>query len=120
MAYRLLADTVLVLHLAFILFVAFGALWVTRRPRLLPWHLAAATWGFAVEALGADCPLTGLEIRLRTLAGEGGYAGGFIEHYLLPLVYPPGLDRNIQYLLAGAVLALNAALYARLWRRAHG
>lgn len=120
MAYRLLADAVLVLHLAFILFVAFGALLVKRRPRMLPWHLAAAAWGFAVEALGADCPLTGLEVRLRLLAGEGGYAGGFIEHYLLPLVYPPGLDRNIQYLLAGAVLVLNAVLYARLWRRAHG
>lgn len=120
MAYRFLADAVLLVHLAFILFVAFGALLAARRPRLLPWHLAAAAWGFTVEATGAGCPLTGLEIRLRLLAGEGGYAGGFIEHYLLPVVYPPGLDRHIQYLLAGAVLLLNIALYARYWRRAHG
>jgi hypothetical protein len=119
MAYRLLADAVLVLHLAFILFAAFGALLVARRPRLLPWHLAAAVWGFTVEAAGAACPLTGLEIRLRLLAGEGAYGEGFIAHYLLPVVYPAGLDRGIQYLLAAAVLLLNVALYARYWRGAH-
>jgi hypothetical protein len=117
MPYRLLADAVLLLHLAFILFVAFGALLVARRRRLLPVHLAAAGWGLFVEASGAICPLTWAEVHYRRLAGEAGYEGGFIDHYLLPLIYPAGLTRDAQWMLGVAVLVLNAVLYAWIWRR---
>jgi hypothetical protein len=117
MPYRYLADAVLLLHAGFILFVVFGALLVVRRPRLLPLHLAAAAWGFYVEASGAICPLTWAELRYRQLAGEAGYEGGFIGHYLLPLIYPAGLTRDAQLMLGLAVLAINALMYMWIWRR---
>jgi hypothetical protein len=117
MIYRYLADGVLLLHLGFILFVVGGTVLVARHARLMPLHLAAVAWGFAIEAGGAVCPLTWVEIRLRMLAGDAGYAGGFIEHYLLPLIYPAGLGRATQYVLAAAVLAVNAGLYAWILRR---
>jgi hypothetical protein len=117
MGYRLLADAVLLLHLAFVLFVVAGALLVMRRRALMPWHLAAAVWGTGIEATGAVCPLTWLELRLRALAGEAGYSGGFIEHYVVALIYPAGLTRGVQVLLAAGVLLLNGAIYAWLWRR---
>jgi hypothetical protein len=117
MPYRLLADAVLLLHLGFILFVMFGALLVARRRRWLPVHLAAAAWGFLVEAAGAACPLTSAELHLRQLAGQAGYEGGFIDHYLLPLIYPPGLTRSLQLVLGVGVLAINVLLYSWIWRR---
>jgi len=117
MVYRFLAATVLLLHLGFILFVVAGAAFVARRRRLLPVHLAAVAWAVVVEVTGAACPLTGLENRLRLLAGTAGYAGGFLDHYLLALIYPAGLTRGTQWMLAGAVLTLNAVLYARILRR---
>jgi Na+/proline symporter len=118
MPYRLLADAVLLLHLGFILFVVFGALLVARRRRLLPLHLAAAGWGFFIEASGAVCPLTWVELYLRRLAGDAGYEGGFVDHYLLPLIYPAGLTRELQIWLGIAVLLMNALMYAWIWRRA--
>lgn len=117
MVYRFLAAAVLLLHLGFILFVVAGAALVARRRRLLPLHLAAVAWGIAVEVADAACPLTALEHRLRLLAGTAGYAGGFLDHYLLALIYPAGLTRGMQWMLASAVLALNAVLYARILRR---
>jgi hypothetical protein len=117
MAYRFLAATVLLLHLGFILFVVAGAALVARRRRLLPLHVAAVAWGVVVELTGAACPLTALENRLRLLAGTAGYGGGFLDHYLLALIYPAGLTRGMQWMLAGAVLGLNAVLYARILRR---
>jgi hypothetical protein len=117
MAYRALADAVLLLHLGFILFVVFGALLVARRRRWLPLHLAAAGWGVAVEAAGAACPLTWLEVRLRLLAGQAAYGEGFVEHYLLPLIYPAGLTREVQLTLGLGVLLINAILYVWIWRR---
>ena len=116
MAYRFLADAVLLLHLAFILFVVLGAVLVAWRRRLMPLHLAAVVWGIGIEVAGATCPLTFAEIRLRMLAGGAGYDGGFIEHYLLPLIYPADLSRDVQYWLAGIVLLINAALYAWILR----
>lgn len=116
-AYRLLADAVLLLHLAFILFVVAGALPAMRWRALVPLHLAAAAWGVAVEAAGLACPLTAVENRLRLLAGAGAYQGDCIGHYLPALIYPDGLTRAIQWALAGLVLALNAWLYARMLRR---
>jgi hypothetical protein len=118
MVYRFLAATVLLLHLGFILFVVAGAALVLRRRRLLPLHLAAVAWGIAIEVTGAACPLTALEIRLRLLAGAAGYAGGFVDHYLVGLIYPAGLTRGMQWLLAAAVLALNALMYVRILRGA--
>lgn len=117
MPYRLLADGVLLLHLGFILFVVFGALLVARRRRWLPVHLAAAGWGVLIEATGAVCPLTWAELYFRRLAGEAGYHGGFIDHYLVPLIYPAGLTREMQIGLGVGVLAINAVLYVWIWRR---
>jgi hypothetical protein len=118
MLYQFLATMVLLLHLGFILFVVAGAAFVVRRRRLLPVHLAAVAWGIAIEVMGATCPLTALENRLRLLAGTAGYAGGFVDHYLVGLIYPSGLTRGMQWLLAAAVLAQNAVLYVRILRGA--
>lgn len=120
MTARLAADAVLLLHLAFVLFVVLGGLLVLRWPRLAWLHLPAVAWGVAIEAGGWLCPLTGWENALRESAGEGGYGDSFIEHYLLPVIYPAGLTRATQWLLAGFVLALNAFLYALIWRRTVG
>ncbi len=116
MVYQWLAALVLALHLGFILFVVAGAALVARRRRLLPLHAAAVAWGAAIEVTGAACPLTGLENHLRMLAGTAGYAGGFVDHYLVALIYPSGLTRGLQWGLAAAVLALNAVLYVRMVR----
>lgn len=116
MAYQLLAVMVLLLHLGFMLFVVAGAALVARRRRLLPLHLAAVAWGILIDATGAACPLTGLENHLRMLAGTAGYAGGFVDHYLVGLIYPSGLTSGMQWGLAAAVLALNAVLYIRIVR----
>lgn len=117
MLFRLAADTVLLLHLAFILFALLGAL-LAARWRWLVWvHLPAAAWGFYVELTGRVCPLTDWENHFRRLAGQAGYAESFIEHYLLALIYPAGLTREIQFVLAGIVVIVNVALYAWLWRR---
>lgn len=117
MLYRILADAVLLLHLGFILFVVFGALLVARRRGLMPAHLLAAVWGVGIEVTGAVSPLTHVENALRRRAGGSGYEGGFIEHYLLPVIYPPGLDPGFQYLLAATVLVINVALYTWILRR---
>lgn len=118
MLYRLLADAVLLLHLAFILFVVFGALLVWRFRRLAWLHLPAVTWAGVIEVTGWVCPLTPLENHLRRLGGEVGYAGGFIEHYLLPVIYPPGLTHDIQLGLGLAVTAINGLAYGWLLFRA--
>lgn len=120
MLYRFLADGVLLVHLGFILFVVFGALLVARWPRLLPLHLLAAAWGVAIEVLGAICPLTHAENHLRLLAGESGYGGGFIDHYLLPLIYPGDMTRGLQLALAAGVVLVNGGLYAWILRRRAG
>ena len=118
MAYRFLADSALVLHLLFIGFVAFGAFIVLRIPRVALLHIPAACWGAFVEATGRVCPLTVLEVWFRRAAGEAGYSGSFIEHYLLPIIYPPGLTRGVQLWLAGFVLVSNILIYAYfLYRR---
>ena len=117
MSYAFLAGVVLLLHLGFILFVLFGALAVVRRRRLMPLHLAAAVWGIGIELSGTICPLTWAENQLRRLAGGAGYGDGFIEHYLVALIYPAGLGRSTQYLLAAAVLVVNIVLYAWMLNR---
>jgi len=112
---RFAADAVLLLHLAFILFALFGATLALRWPRLVRVHLPAAVWAIGIELTGAICPLTYLENDLRVRAGQQGYAEGFIEHYLLPVLYPAGLTPAVQYILAGIVLGVNLLMYAWLW-----
>lgn len=117
MTYRVLADLVLAIHLGFILFVVFGGLLALRWPRLALLHLPAAVWGALIELRGWICPLTPLETSLRRSAGEAGFEGGFIEHYLLPAIYPGGLTRGIQLGLATFVVGVNAMIYYHVWRR---
>jgi len=118
MLYRFLADVVLVTHLAFVAFVVLGGLLALKAPRAALLHLPAAAWGAYVELSGRVCPLTPLENRLRALGGEAGYEGGFIEHYLLPVLYPGGLTRGVQLALAGAVVAVNVVVYSLVVLRA--
>ena len=117
MIHRLAADAVLLLHLGFILFVLLGGLLALRWRWAPMLHLPAAAWGVYVELSGGLCPLTPLENRLRIAAGEAGYTGGFIEHYLLALIYPAGLTHEIQYVLAAIVVGVNGLAYAWVWRR---
>jgi hypothetical protein len=117
MIYKLLADLVFLAHLAFVLFVVLGAIAVWRVPKLAWLHLPAAAWGALIEFAGWICPLTPWEQSLRQLAGDRGYAGGFIEHYLLPLLYPQGLTRNVQVVLGVTVLVLNVVAYVLIFRR---
>ncbi|HEY8538055.1 MAG TPA: DUF2784 domain-containing protein [Steroidobacteraceae bacterium] len=117
MTYRLLADAVAVLHFAFILFVVLGGLAVLRWPRLAWLHIPAAAWGALIEFGGWICPLTPLENMLRERAGEAGYSGGFIDHYVTGLIYPEGLTRPMQFAVGALVLAINGLVYWRLWSR---
>jgi len=112
----LLADLVLLLHAAFIVFVLLGGLLVWRWRWLIWLHIPAVIWGILIEVQGWLCPLTPLENRLRRAAGNDGYQTGFIDHYLAPLIYPAGLTPAIQLLLAGVVLLVNTLIYALLWR----
>lgn len=115
--YALLADAVLIVHACFVAFVVLGAGLVPRWPRLAWIHVPAVAWGVAVELAGWVCPLTPLEDRLRRAAGQGGYGGDFIGHWIQALLYPAGLTRPLQWLLAALVLAINVAAYRSLWRR---
>jgi hypothetical protein len=120
MIYHLLADALLVVHAAFVAFVVLGGLAVLRWPRLAWLHLPAVAWGALVEFSGWICPLTPLENVWRIRAGEVGYSGGFVEHYLLPALYPPGLTRPTQWVLGACVIVVNVGAYAlvnRRWRR---
>lgn len=117
MVFRVLADVLVLLHLAFVLFVVFGGILVLRRPWWARIHLPVAVWGALVELAGWVCPLTPLEVRLRVLGGEAGYAGGFVENYLIPLLYPGSLTRDAQIALGLLVVAANLLIYGRIWMR---
>jgi hypothetical protein len=114
---RALADVVLVVHFAFVLFVCLGGLLALRWPRAAWVHVPVALYGATIEFVGFVCPLTPLEVRLRRLGGEAGYEGGFVERYITAALYPEGLTRDIQLALGVGVLALNAIVYAIVWRR---
>lgn len=119
MIYRFLADSVLILHLLFIGFAVFGGLFALRSPRILLVHLPAVCWGAFIELTGGLCPLTLLEVEFRRGAGDAGYSDSFIEHYLVPVIYPAVLTRDIQFCLASFVILINVAIYGVLvyrWR----
>ena len=114
MFYRIAADLVLVTHFAFIILVVAGAL-VTFRFSWFAWiHIPAASWGAFVELTGRICPLTTMENFLRVHAGQEGYANSFVEQYIFPVIYPAGLTRQVQLLLAGLVVAVNVIIYATI------
>ena len=113
----LLADLVMLLHATFIVFVMLGGLLVLRWRSLVWMHLPCVVWGILIELTGGICPLTPLENRLREADGLDSYGESFIGHYLVPLIYPPGLTPGIQYLLAAVVLLVNIVIYTLVWRR---
>jgi hypothetical protein len=114
---RLLADLIVLIHLLFVLLVVFGGLLVLWRRYLIWLHLPAVIWGVGIELFGGVCPLTPLEVRLREGAAQQGYEGGFIEHYLIPIIYPLEMTRSVQIGLGLAVLAVNLAIYAWIGHR---
>ena len=113
----LLADAVLVVHGLFIVWAALGAVAVWRWPKLALLHLPALAWAVWIEISGGICPLTPLENSLRRAAGQTGYSGGFIDHYVGGAIYPDGLTRETQWVIAGVLLTINAVLYGLMIAR---
>jgi hypothetical protein len=117
MFYKLAADAVVFLHLGFVLFVVAGGLLVFRWRWIALLHLPAVVWAVLLEFYGWLCPLTPLELSLRVAGGQAGYGGGFVEHYILPVLYPDELGRSLQIAMGGFVIVINIALYGwLLWR----
>ncbi len=116
MLYRLLADAIVLVHLSFVVFVVVGGFLAWKWRRLVWLHLPAAIWGVGIEWAGKVCPLTPLENWLRLRGGDTPYPGDFIEHYLLPILYPSDLTRTGQVLIGAFALALNLFAYWHLWR----
>ena len=114
---RIAADLVLAVHLGFIVFVILGGLLLLRFPKIMYLHIPAAVWGAFIEISGRICPLTTWENNLRQSAGESGYAESFVEHYLVPIIYPAGLTRDVQLTLAGIVVFANIVIYGWLLYR---
>ena len=115
MLYQLLSDFVVIFHFAFVLFVIFGGLLLFWKRKIVWIHLPCAFWGGFVEFSGRICPLTPLEIWFRIRSGASGYRGGFIEHYILPVLYPSGLTRNVQIVLGSIVIVINAVIYWKVF-----
>lgn len=116
-AARLLADAVVAVHLAFIVFALAGGLLVLRHRAWALLHLPAAAWGAWTEFTGTICPLTPLENALRRRSGASGYADGFVEHYVVPLIYPEALTPRMQLVLGVILVGVNVVVYALAWRR---
>jgi Protein of Unknown function (DUF2784) len=117
MGYSVLADIIALVHILFVLFVMFGALFAIRWPGVIWVHGPALIWGVIVEFADLVCPLTPLEIRLRVLAGEAGYGEDFLSHWLFNVLYPDFLTRDLRFALGGSLLLLNVGLYAYVWRK---
>ena len=117
LVYGLSADLLVLFHVAFVAFALFGALAVAWRPQLAVLHVPAAIWAVLVEMNAWICPLTPWEQSLRRAAGQAGYAGSFVDHYVLPILYPVHLTPRIQWVLAAVVLLVNVLLYAWVIRR---
>jgi hypothetical protein len=112
----ILADGLVILHLLFVVFVMAGGFLLLRWPKLAWLHLPAAAWGAWIEFTGGVCPLTPLENQLRMVGGGSAYSGGFVEHYLLPILYPEYLTLPIQQVLGGVVVAVNLVAYGMFYR----
>lgn len=117
MLWSLLADAVVIIHFSFTAFVIFGGFLTWRWPRAAIAHLPALAWGCWVEVSHSICPLTPLENHLRRLGGEAGYPGGFLAHYLVRVLYPPGLSWHLQRELAALLILINALAYGVLLAR---
>ena len=117
MVYGFLADFVVMLHACFVLFVMLGGFLVLWKVSLAWYHVPAVMWGAGIEFLGWVCPLTPLENMLRVRGGDAGYANGFIEHYIVPILYPAALTRKMQIGLGMIVLGVNIAVYLTLWQK---
>ena len=117
MLYRLLADAVVAFHALFIVFIVFGGFLTWRWRWVTAVHVPCAIWGVLIEYRGWFCPLTPIENSLRAKAGQHGYSGGFIEHYVLPTIYPSGLTPRVQTVLGTVVLVVNLFAYGVLFRR---
>ena len=115
--FEVLAGVVVVVHLAFILFVALGSLLAWRWPRLVWLHLPAVAWGVGIIVIGYDCPLTPLEKWLRRRAGDDSYEGGFVDRYVEDVIYPEELTAVLRALAAAMVVAGYVRLFGRDWRR---
>lgn len=114
MLYRIMADGLVLLHLFFISFVVLGGLLTYKWRWLLFIHIPAVVWGALVEFQNWSCPLTPLEQQFRSTGGEAGYSGGFVEQYILPLIYPAGLTREVQIILGLFVITINLLIYSGL------
>jgi hypothetical protein len=117
MAFRLLADLTVLVHVAFVVFALGGGLLAARWPRVVWLHLPAVAWAVLVELTGRVCPLTPLENWLRARGGGATYSASFVEEYLLPVLYPASLSRELQWVIAGVVVAANGLAYAWVLRR---
>lgn len=117
MVYRIAADSVAVLHFIFILFVVGGGFLAIRWRKVSWFHIPTAIWGALIEFAGWVCPLTPLENKLRLASGDSGFTGGFIEEYLLPVIYPAGMTRSVQITLGSAVIVINVSIYGYLLLR---
>ena len=117
MFYKFLADLVVVLHSFFVLFVLLGGFLVLWKPSVAWYHLPAVFWAAWLEFSGWICPLTPLENLLRQKGGVAGYNVGFVEHYIVPILYPTSLTREMQFTLGMIVLSLNIGVYFIVWMR---
>jgi len=115
MSYRLMADIVVVIHFAFTIFVLLGGILTIWWRKIIWLHIPAAVWGALIEFAGWICPLTPLENRLRAKGGEAGYPGGFVEEYVLPVIYPAGLTRETQIILGIFVITVNLVIYWKVF-----
>lgn len=113
MLFALGADLLVIIHLGFIVFVVLGGLMLIKWPWLIFIHFPAALWAVLLEFQGWICPLTPMEQTLRRMAGQQGYSGGFIQHYIVPVIYPASLEENIQFILGVLLIVINVIIY--LW-----
>ncbi|MBU1570933.1 MAG: DUF2784 domain-containing protein [Pseudomonadota bacterium] len=114
MLLKIAADIIVLVHLLFIIFVVAGGFFVLKWPKTAWLHIPAAIWGALIELAGWVCPLTHVENSLRAGGGEAAYRSGFIDHYVIPVIYPAGLTREIQLVLGCIVIVLNVLIYGVL------
>ena len=117
MLYSILADIVVLLHALFVLFAVLGGFFVLWESHIAWFHIPAVLWAAGIEFMGWVCPLTPLENILRTMGGAQGYETGFVEYYIVPILYPASLTRNAQIILGLAVIVVNLGIYISVWAR---